>query len=246
MVGFLFVSFSTIFYPDKNDEGLSSEFDVKSVVGIVALLVSLIFQGFTFCYQEYVLGKYEIKPSQMIGFESMVGAIMTTLILLVTGFVQCPDPSFCNFADKHPIDSPPYAFHELGENYAWIYFTLMCLSIMIFNLVGLIITKYSGAVLRVILDTLRTIIIWILSIIIGFEKVNQAGKVTFEICGFLLLIAGNLIYNELLIIKCCGCDKYTRQNLQKKKDKEYESLSNTLDQDSQDDILEEKKIITTD
>jgi len=32
------------------------------------------------------------------------------------------------------------------------------------------------------------------------------------LAGFALLLMGNFIYNEILKIKCCGMDKYIRDN----------------------------------
>ena len=246
MMGFIIVAISSIVFPDKDkviETNLSSSFNFGSFIGILCLFVSLIFQGFTYCYQEKVLDEYEIKPSQMIGFESMMGAIVSTLIFLVTGFIKCTNSSYCNFKAGQPIDSPVYAFYDLQYNYAWLYFMLLCFSIMIFNLVGLIIVKYSGAVLRVVLDTLRTICVWVISIFIGFESLNNPWKVSIEIIGFIFLLLGNLIYNEIFVIKCCGLDVGTKQHTDSAA--LYESVGNTdvskNESENNDLILKEQK-----
>lgn len=239
MIGFIVVAIASIKFdkPEESDHKHGA-FDFMSVIGILALFISLIFQGFVFSYQERLLDEYEIKPIQMVGMESMMGAIMCTILLMLASNVTCTHPEFCNSEIGQPIDSPPTSLFDLADNYAWIYFVLTALSVMIFNLVGLIITKHAGSVFRVILDTLRTITIWIISIIIGFEKVKPAAKIIIELAGFILLILGNLIFNEIIVLKFCGLNKYTKNNRQN-----FENSKN-----KQSDMIEDnqKSLLSTD
>lgn len=211
MIGFILVAISSICFPDPSGGSSEKKFDFKSVIGILALFLSLIFQGFCYCYQENVLDKYELNVMQMIGFESMVGAVTSTAIMFVVMNITCTYPEFCNAEMGFPIDSPPTALYDLKFKQRSLFFILTCLSIMIFNLCGLTITKNAGAVFKMVLDTLRTITVWIISIIIRFEKINPFEKVAIELVGFIFLISGNLIFNELIVIKICGLHKYTKK-----------------------------------
>lgn len=221
------VALSDILYDDSE----SSKFDFMSIIGMLCLLISLMFQGFVFTYQEKLLDDYEIRPLQMVGMESMMGAIVCTILILITSTITCKHPEFCNAKDAQPIDSPPYSLYDLRLNYAWVYFMLTAFSIMIFNFVGLIITKNAGSVFRVILDTLRTITIWILSVIISFETLSPPLKIIIEIFGFVLLILGNLIYNEIIVIRFCGLDRHVnRQALNDEENEENDQNNEDLNQ----------------
>lgn len=206
-IGFLLVAIASIVYSQPADH--ASSFSFMSFVGILCLLLSLVVQGFTYNYQEKLLSQYEIHPLQMVGMESLVGSIVCTVLFGITSLVTCSHSEFCEVGNGGPIDSPPTAFRALTQNYALVYFLLIAFSVTVFNFVGLVITKYSGAVLRVVLEALRTILIWILSLIIGFESLKPAPKLVIEICGFLLLILGNLIYNKIIVIKKWGLDNFT-------------------------------------
>jgi hypothetical protein len=227
MIGFIMVSTSTIAFKSGDDDNTHGhKFDLKSVIGIVCLFLSLIFQGFCYCYQEGLLDKYEVNVMQMIGFESMMGAVVSTCLMMIALNITCTHPEFCNAEMGFPVDSPPTAFYDIKKNNAFVIFILCCFSIMIFNLCGLTITKNGGAVFKVILDTLRTITVWIISVIIGFESLKPGGKVALELVGFIFLIMGNLIYNEIVVLKFWGLDRYIKKNREKKKveDDTYESL----------------------
>jgi hypothetical protein len=227
MIGFIMVALASIIYDKKEDSDHKDEgFNFMSIIGILSLFISLMFQGFVFTYQERIVDEYEFSPLQMVGMESMMGGCMCTLLLMITSNIRCYHPEFCNAEIGQSIDSPPTSIFDLRDNYAWVYFLLTALSVMIFNLVGLIITKYSGAVFRVILDTLRTITIWIISIIIGFESLKPAQKIIIELIGFVFLILGNLIYNEIIIIRFCDLDKYIKKNREANQNENQETEDN--------------------
>ena len=78
---------------------------------------------------------------------------------------------------------------------------LFMLSIGSFNVSGITTTKYASAAQRSTIDTSRTFLIWIMSLLLGLETF-----LPWEIPGFILLVAGTLIYNEIVIIKYWGFD----------------------------------------
>ena len=57
------------------------------------------------------------------------------------------------------------------------------------------ITKYATAAQRSTVDTSRTLLIWIVSLIIRWEPFIWQ-----EVIGFLLLVGGTFIYNEIIIV----------------------------------------------
>jgi drug/metabolite transporter (DMT)-like permease len=226
MLGFISVALSEILF-EKNDNPHHHGFNILSIVGIISLFISLIFQGFCYCYEEHIFDVYDINVAHLLGFESMMGAVVSTVLFLITMNIPCTHPEFCNAEVGQMLDNPPNAIYDLQYNNAWVYFILTCLSIMIFNLLGVFITKHSGAVFRVVLDTLRTITVWIISLIIGFETLTPFSKVALELFGFALLIVGNLLYNEILVINFCGLSKNIKKNREAREKEEYKQINST-------------------
>ena len=68
-------------------------------------------------------------------------------------------------------------------------------SIGCFNATGVAITKYASAAQRSTVDTCRTLIIWIVSMLIGWEKF-----IALELVGFAMLVGGTIVYNEIYIL----------------------------------------------
>ena len=90
----------------------------------------------------------------------------------------------------------------MGDNHLIIWeFVISICSIAAFNSFGIATTKYASAAQRSTIDTSRTLLIWVFSCLLGLE--------TFEpwcIPGFVLLVIGTLLYNEIVVLPFLGFD----------------------------------------
>lgn len=83
------------------------------------------------------------------------------------------------------------------------------LTIAIFNVCGVNVTKHINALTRSIADVSRTLLVWIACIIVtetagksdpehwAWENV-RTGAIIMEIFGFLILVFGNFVYNGIV------------------------------------------------
>ena len=85
-----------------------------------------------------------------------------------------------------------------------------------FNCTGVTITKYASAAQRSTIDSCRTLVIWFVFFLMGKEKFLFG-----ELIGFMLLVTGTLVYNEIIEIPI----EYLSRNTQRKL-RELESLKN--------------------
>lgn len=70
-----------------------------------------------------------------------------------------------------------------------------------FNAFGIGVTKYGSAAQRATIDAARTSLIWVVSLILGLEAF-----VAWQIPGFVLLVIGTVLYNEILVLPFWGFD----------------------------------------
>lgn len=114
----------------------------------------------------------------------------------------------------------------MQDNWTIIWLSLgMMLSIACFNVCGITTTKVASAAQRATIDTSRTLIIWIMSCLLGLEPFNWQA-----IFGFILLVFGTLLYNEIIILPFWGFDANTKDKLEAraaadKRDADYLSVS---------------------
>jgi drug/metabolite transporter (DMT)-like permease len=86
----------------------------------------------------------------------------------------------------------------------WYLNACNCLFRFFYTASGVSTSKYSTSAQRSILEVAKTIIIWAGGLIFLNEQFRPL-----ELIGFGMIVIGNLIYNEVLVIPCCGFDQNT-------------------------------------
>lgn len=70
------------------------------------------------------------------------------------------------------------------------------LSIAFFNYAGISVTKEISATSRMVLDSVRTFVIWGVSLGIGWQKFQEL-----QMGGFIVLVFGMCLYNDIIIMQ---------------------------------------------
>ena len=80
----------------------------------------------------------------------------------------------------------------------------ICISIASFNATGVAVTKYASAPQRTTIDSTRTVVVWVF-----FLMMPEPYTETFswlQLFGFIILILGTLVYNEIIVVPLWGFD----------------------------------------
>ena len=220
--------------------GGNDEFDSKIILGIFLVTLSQVFSCFLFVSEEKILKNYDVPPLKAVGMEGMWGVGCYIILLFIFYFIRCEDwydilkDNICIKDDLEGairFENALFAFRQIW--YSWeikLYLSMYILSIAFFNFSGLTISKNASATSRTIVDTLRTIVVWTFFLVMPF--VPEETKETFswlQLVGFLILILGGLIYNEILVIKFWGFADNTKAAI-KKREEEEKLLGNKTDE----------------
>ena len=68
-------------------------------------------------------------------------------------------------------------------------------SIAFFNFAGISVTKELSATTRMVLDSVRTLVIWAVSMLIGWQTFYYL-----QLIGFCILLIGMMLYNDIIIL----------------------------------------------
>jgi hypothetical protein len=101
------------------------------------------------------------------------------------------------FSKKSPFFDMPRGWHQIISTPAVMWASLaIALSIGAFNYFGLSVTSRVSATTRSTIDTCRTLGIWIVSLLIGWEHLGPYSLL--QIAGFGMLVYGTFVYNGLV------------------------------------------------
>ena len=166
----------------------------KKVVGDLLVIVSQIFVSFWVVYEEKVISKYSIKPLQAVGIEGELRVLryfsyfqlmfLFHFLLGVFGFILMVIVMICfNYVPTYSSNwghSPgfPYYLEDALDGFYQLFhsglllfsFVLMIFSMALFNFAAITVTKEFSATTRMVLDTARTLVIWVFSLALRWQK----------------------------------------------------------------------------
>ncbi|EGV62125.1 hypothetical protein PSN45_000842 [Yamadazyma tenuis] len=162
------------------------------MVGLVLVVVAELCQAFQFVVEEHLLRKNPIMPLQLVYFEGFYGAVVLAVALVVLYFVlgAVLDPSdfeHSPFNMKEGLSQMLGSYHIMGAS------VLIMLSISSFNFFGISLTFHLSATSRSTIDACRTLMVWLLAMIMGWESFHFL-----QFVGFGLLVFGTLCFNGVL------------------------------------------------
>jgi hypothetical protein len=234
--GLLLVGLATLLFNKGQDEH-------NSIGGIILVLIAQIFSASQFVIEEKFLSGYKAHPLKVVGWEGIWGSILYIILLVIFQFIKCTPPPadgsknlssyICTHNDKDEwiLEDTIFAFRQMGNNGVLLFYVILyTCSIAVFNFVGISVTKYLSSPARAVIDTVRTVVVWLFFLM---PYINEKYRETFnylQLIGFIMLVLGTLIYNEVIVLPFWGFDK----NLNSKKGREEPSTDDENNQISMD------------
>ena len=182
-----YVFFQQTQYMEKNTV-LAGDLLIVFAQGIVAIQVT---------FEERVIKKYKVPALQGVGWEGIFGFSVLTILLFPMFFIPWHLPATQDFWQIHTrFEDAIDALHQIFSARLLLVASLgVIVSIAFFNFSGLTVTKTMNATTRMVLDSVRTIFIWVVSLILGWQKFEALQPV-----GYGILFVGACIYYNLIFM----------------------------------------------
>ena len=156
----------------------------------------MFFWALQLTYEEKFVKKHNINPLNALGLEGMFSFIIVSFMLVGIYFIKVPfDMGQPNGQMEDAIDG----FIQLRNNpVLLISFISNIIMVVIASISGIEITKRYSAVHRLVLDSVRPILVWIVEI--SVQEFDHHFE-SLQIVGFLIVTFGFCIYNNLVFGK---------------------------------------------
>ncbi|KAM6915723.1 solute carrier family 35 member F6 [Xenentodon cancila] len=172
------------------------------ITGDLLIIMAQIIVSVQMVLEEKFVYKHDVHPLRAVGTEGFFGFVVLSLLLIPMYFIHVG-----NFSGnpREVLEDALDAFCQIGHK-PLILLALLgnTVSIAFFNFAGISVTKEISATTRMVLDSLRTLVIWVVSLALGWEAFHGL-----QILGFLILLLGTGLYNGLhrpllARIPCCA------------------------------------------
>lgn len=180
---------------------------VSTIIGVLLIAFAQVFTATQFVVEEWVLEKYSLEPLKVVGWEGIFGFSVTVLMMAILHFTIGVTPK-----GKYGYFDAVEGFRQV-INYPTVAYTSLAIMVSIggFNFFGISVTRSISATARSIIDTCRTLFIWMVSLALHWESFKWL-----QIVGFVLLVYGTFLFNELVQppLRCClkGSDDEDESN----------------------------------
>lgn len=164
------------------------------VLGDILVICAQVIVAGQMIIEEKILTHYNVPPILLVGWEGVFGMCYTSIAL---GIFQawpaatCPDDFIDGFTQM------------FGTWQMFMSVFLALLSFPILNGTGQVITKNISATARMVLDTVRNVVVWVFTL--AYTSYFHEKFQWLQLVGFILLIAGNAIYKYIIKIPCELC-----------------------------------------
>eukprot|EP00823_Brevimastigomonas_motovehiculus_P002694 TRINITY_DN1623_c0_g1_i1.p1 TRINITY_DN1623_c0_g1~~TRINITY_DN1623_c0_g1_i1.p1 ORF type:complete len:415 (+),score=84.06 TRINITY_DN1623_c0_g1_i1:44-1246(+) len=157
--------------------------------GDIMVVAAQIIASSQMTFEEKVLKKYKVPALMTVGWEGIFGFIAICFFLVIFYFVP-------GDAVGGRLENPFDAAVQIGNSGVLILTTIgNVVYIAAYNYLGVTITKDMSATVRTLLDTCRTVLVWVASLAIGWEEFYYLQPI-----GFVVQVFGTLIFQEIIVI----------------------------------------------
>ncbi|XP_063546727.1 solute carrier family 35 member F6 [Cydia strobilella] len=162
------------------------------ITGDLLIIVAQVITSCQMVYEEKYVRGLNIPPLQAVGWEGVFG--FSTLSALLVVFYWTPAPPHFGHNARGTVEDAIDGLVQIGNNPVLLVAVLgTIVSIAFFNFAGISVTKEMSATTRMVLDSVRTLVIWMVSLAVRWQVFHWP-----HLLGFAVLIYGMAEYNALV------------------------------------------------
>lgn len=190
------------YYPDTKEDEPVSQPAWKIILALILLLLSMAIQALQTVVEEKFLQDATAPPMTIVAFEGLWGFLFCSLIFMPIAQFLPGDEG--NGFHEDTISS----FVMLGNSWVLLLVTFgYAFGIMLYNIFGMYVTDVTNALTRNVMDPLRTLLVWIMSLFIYYVISKNVGEKWtpwsfLELGGFLIMSVGVLTFNGVFTCHC--------------------------------------------
>lgn len=189
ITGLVVVGLSDFVTKSESSHGRNS-----MITGDLLIVIAQVITATQMVVEERFVTSRNVSPLEAVGWEGLFGFIIMTLLLVPFYFITVGNQIFKNPGGQLE-DAIDGAYQIVNNWQVATGFLGTIISISFFNFAGISVTKEISATTRTVLDSIRTFIIWLFSLAVGWQSFSWL-----QLLGFIVLITGMFLYNNVVIL----------------------------------------------
>ncbi|GAQ82300.1 hypothetical protein KFL_001070060 [Klebsormidium nitens] len=170
----------------------------QMLLGMGLIVASQSVQAAQITYEDFFMADLNIAPLKIVGFEGLWGSV--TMLFVILPIVYFLPGAEGHGLHENTLDTLYMIRHSpvIGGVLLFDMFALL-----MYNFSGMCVTGHLGAVFRTVLETMRTLFVWLVDLFLfygplGLKGLGESWGATswIQAGGFVVLVSGTLIYSR--------------------------------------------------
>ncbi|KAL4458552.1 hypothetical protein ABPG75_013417 [Micractinium tetrahymenae] len=163
------------------------------LLGIGLVLAAEAVQAGQVVVEDLFLHSLDLAPLTVVGFEGLYGVLLMCGVLPVVQLLPGREGGGIH---EDSIDTLAQLAHSPAIRAAAIWLTI---AMAVYNIAGMLVTDSLGAVSRTVLETLKTLFVWVLNLLAFYASDRRLGEAWtghswLQAAGFAVLVGGTMVY----------------------------------------------------
>lgn len=167
----------------------------QMLMGMGLIIASQAVQAAQITFEDFFMADMDIAPMKIVGYEGLFGVIGTVIIMAPIVYYT-PGVEGEGFHEDFLDTVTMIANNPKLQTIL----AIDMVALLMYNISGMMVTCHIGAVFRTVLETLRTLFVWLvdLALFYGGFGLGESWSVWswLQLAGFFILVAGTLVYNQ--------------------------------------------------
>ena len=165
------------------------------LAGDLLIVLAQIITAIQVNFEEKILRRHKIQPLQGVGWEGIFGFSTLAILLVPMYFIPWHLPqSSSSWQERKSFEDTIDAFSQWGYSpQVLVPSLILVFNVALYNFASLTVTNEKNATTTVVLDNVRSIIIWAISLGVGWQQFEP-----FQPVGFIIIFVGICIYYDTI------------------------------------------------
>lgn len=193
-IGFVIVGLAVVGLADFITNNSDTAYSRNNIItGDLLIIAAQIITAVQMVYEERFVAGLDIPALQAVGYEGFFGFCTLGVLLLPMYYIKVGVPF--NDNANGSLEDLPDALVQIANSWQLIAALLgTIVSIAFFNFAGISVTKEISATTRMVLDSVRTVVIWVFALMVGWQDFQWL-----QVVGFAALLFGMCLYNNVIV-----------------------------------------------
>lgn len=189
---FVSLGVAIVGYSGSSGRSMATKDPTAVVFGTLLVFGAVALQAVQFVVEEHILAASSLTPMRLVYTEGFFGTTILVSALVVLHFAFLAAQSDAAFA--HSPFNLVQSYHDTFALRAVVVSSLLVMvCIATFNLCGLSLTSLLSAAARSTIDNCRTLLVWVVAMVLGWESFS-----VIQLSGFAVMVFGTLCFNGIL------------------------------------------------